>query len=138
MDTTDIDLIEGSFAALAPTADDLVRDFYDRLFTDYPSVRPLFKENVGPQRLMLKKALILAVENLRKPDVLMPTLRSLGARHAGYGTEPDHYAAVKNTLLKSMAEFGNETWTEDVAGAWARALDVIATTMLEGATQAQA
>jgi hemoglobin-like flavoprotein len=40
-------------------------------------------------------------------------------------------------LFDSMAEVAGEAWTQDVAAAWAGALGLVATAMLEGAEDAE-
>ena len=41
-----IELLEQSFAAVAPKGNELVNVFYRNLFADFPQVRPLF-ENIA-------------------------------------------------------------------------------------------
>lgn len=127
----DIQLIESSFNALAPRADALVARFYDELFRRYPAVRPLFAHSdPATQQRKLLAALNLVVSNLRNPTTLTDALRNLGQRHQGYGAQAAHYQAVAETLLDVMREFAGALWTSDVAAAWQRALQSIATTML--------
>lgn len=45
---------------------------------------------------------------------------------------------MAEVLLASMAEVAGESWTPEVAAAWAAALDLVATAMLEGAGEAEA
>lgn len=39
-----VELLEQSFAAVAPEGDRLVEVFYQHLFEDYPAVKPLFEK----------------------------------------------------------------------------------------------
>ena len=41
-------------------------------------------------------------------------------------------------MLASMAEIAGDAWTHDIEAAWAGALGLVATAMLEGAEEAQA
>ncbi len=45
---------------------------------------------------------------------------------------------VAEVLLASMAELAREAWTPQVEAAWAGALGLVATAMLEGAEEAEA
>ncbi|MDT8404575.1 MAG: methyl-accepting chemotaxis protein [Sulfuriflexus sp.] len=127
----DVEILEASFAALAPQADDLVKRFYEELFKRYPAVKPLFKNTTpAKQRKKMVVALSLLVNSLRKPDELVPVLQQMGERHEVYGAEADHYTAVADTLLDVMAEFAGDLWTTEVNNAWQAALDTVATTML--------
>lgn len=133
-----VELLEQSFAAVAPKGEQLVDTFYRRLFNDYPSVKPMFeKVEMSRQKLMLLASLKLVVDNLRKPDVLMEALESMGARHVGYGTLPDHYPAVGATLLASLEEVAGDLWNTNLENAWADAYGVVSETMLAGAAKQQ-
>ncbi|HEB59573.1 MAG TPA: PAS domain-containing protein [Gammaproteobacteria bacterium] len=134
----DVELLESSFNALAPQAEALVSRFYEELFSRYPQVKPLFR-NTTPesQKKKLIAALVLVVENLRKPDVLAKALTEMGARHQGYGAVAEHYAAVRDTLLDVMKELAGDLWTREVEIAWTDALNVIAEAMLGGYTEAE-
>ncbi|MEK6747966.1 MAG: methyl-accepting chemotaxis protein [Pseudomonadota bacterium] len=127
----ELEILETSFAALAPQASELVGYFYDQLFTRYPAVIPLFRNTTPEQQTRkLIAALSLVVNNLRKPDVLIDALKGLGGRHQGYGALAEHYPAVADTLIDSMQHFAGDLWTPSVAAAWRKALGVIAQVML--------
>ena len=127
-----IDLLEETFNALAPQGEELVKRFYDELFHRYPGVKPLFKNTTQEaQQEKLLGALVLVVNNLRKPKSLVKTLKKLGETHQGYGAEPGHYGAVASTLLDVMADMAGDLWTEEVHQAWSDALELIAKTMLD-------
>jgi methyl-accepting chemotaxis protein len=131
-----IDRLESSFAALAPQADRLTELFYDRLFAAHPGVRPLFPEDIAPQRMKLLQSLVTVVENLRDLSAVVPALHALGARHVAYGTQPAHYGAVRDTLLAAMAELAGDLWNETLHDDWTAAIDLVAETMLQGAARA--
>jgi len=126
-----VDLLESSFAALAPQGELLVARFYAELFKRFPGVIPLF-QNTTPeeQQKKLLAALQLVVNNLRKPAVLKKALTGLGARHQNYGAVLDHYGAVAGTLLDVMSGIAGDLWTDDVAKAWEDALNTVAEIML--------
>lgn len=136
MDEQTITLLETSFQALAPQGEQLVAAFYDRLFETHPAVRPMFSDDMTAQKKALLGALVLTVNNLRKPDVLLPTLKKLGARHAHLGVQEAHYGVVRDTLLVVMADLAGDLWSADLTAAWTAVLNVVAGTMLEGAAQA--
>ncbi len=126
-----VDLLEKTFAALAPQGEDLAHRFYEELFLRYPAVKPMFaKTSMAEQEKKLLSALVLVINSLRKPEVLVPALTRLGEKHYEYGARPEHYAAVSETLLIVMAEFSGELWTAEVKDAWREALNSVATIML--------
>jgi len=126
-----VGLLEQTFNALAPQGEALVHRFYDELFARFPGVKPMFANtSVEDQEKKLLSALVLVINNLRKPDALTGALKSLGAKHHEYGAKPEHYQAVAETLLDVMAEFAGDLWTDEVQDAWSEALNTVATTML--------
>jgi methyl-accepting chemotaxis protein len=133
----DIDTLETSFDLIAPRGDELMDEFYARLFEAAPSVRPLFAKDMSKQKTMLLSALVLVRKSLRDLDRLVPKLRALGARHVAYGAEPAHYAVVGMVLLEAMAAVAGEAWTPEIERAWGDAYGVIADVMIDGANEAQ-
>jgi hemoglobin-like flavoprotein len=102
-------------------------------------VKPLFaNSDLDKQKAMLLATLVLLRKSLRDLEAITPRLRLLGARHVAYGAQPEHYPVVAEVMLASMAEIAGDSWTEDVAAAWAAALGLVATAMLEGAERVQA
>ena len=100
----------------------------------HPEVTPLFAgSNLPAQRKRLLGALALAVENLRRPDVLFPVLREMGKRHAGYRVKAEHYAAVGGALVETFNAFPGPGWTPALGEAWAESYGAISSAMLEGA-----
>ncbi|MEO0769555.1 MAG: globin family protein [Cyanobacteria bacterium J06649_4] len=129
-----VELLEQSFELVKPKADEFVASFYNNLFTDYPASKPLFEHSdMGAQQKMLKGALVMVIENLRKPDVLSDALKGLGARHVKYGALPEHYPLVGNSLLKTLGQYAGDAWTPDLKDAWTGAYGAISELMLEGA-----
>ncbi|MGB3295410.1 MAG: globin family protein [Phormidesmis sp.] len=129
-----VELLEQSFELVKPRADEFAASFYNNLFTDYPAAKPLFSHtDMGKQQQMLKGALVMVVENLRKPEVLSSALKGLGARHVKYGALPEHYPLVGNSLLKTLGQYAGTAWTPELKQAWTEAYSAISELMLDGA-----
>lgn len=127
-----VEVLESSFALLAPQAEVLVDQFYQRLFENHPQLTPLFKGvDWKQQKNKLVASLALVVNNLRKPEALISALTALGKRHQDYGIEAEHYSMVASTLLEVMAEMAGDHWTDEVAMAWEEALNAVAKIMLD-------
>jgi methyl-accepting chemotaxis protein len=128
---SDIEIIETSFAGLAQRGEQIVADFYQHLFHHHPELEALFEgvSSAGQQKKLLA-ALVLLVQNLRKPDVLEAYLTGLGARHQGYGVKAEDYQKVADSLLAVLAEQAGEDWTGDVERAWRNTLNAVARQML--------
>src|SRR5215212_11188873 len=109
-----IDILETSFDLIAPRGDELMDEFYSRLFEAAPGVRPLFPDDMRKQKTMLLGALVLVRKSLRDLDRLVPTLHALGARHVGYGAKPEHYPVVGSALIDAMAAVAGDAWTPEI------------------------
>ena len=134
----DLEALETSFDLVAPRGDELMDEFYARLFDAAPAVKPLFAgTDLGRQKTMLLGTLVLLRKSLRDLDAIVPKLRELGARHVAYGAQPEHYPVVGEALIGSMAEIAGEAWLPEYDHAWAAAFDLVAGVMLEGAAAAE-
>ena len=132
---TDAQLLKDSLALVAPVADQLIAQFYDRLFTAHPEVRPMFPAVMDAQREKLLKAIIALVTHYESPEELMPALTAMGKRHATYGVQLEHYAAVGQCLLATLADVAGDVWNAELEGAWTRAYTFAAGAMVQGASQ---
>jgi nitric oxide dioxygenase len=132
----DLEALETSFDLVAARGDELMDVFYSRLFAAAPAVRPLFPADLARQKTMLLGALVLLRKSLRNLDAITPTLRNLGARHVGYGAEPDHYPVVGATLIASMASIAGNDWRPEYEAAWSVAFELVAGAMIAGAEEA--
>jgi hypothetical protein len=85
MTPAQIELIQQSFARLAPISDKAAALFYDRLFETAPEVKPLFRGDMTKQGRKLMATLALVVNGLNKLDAILPAASVLAKRHVGYG-----------------------------------------------------
>jgi methyl-accepting chemotaxis protein len=132
----DIDALEASFDAVAPRGPELMDRFYARLFEAEPAVTQLFMAtDMRRQKQKLLAALVILRRSLRDLDAVVPTLRKLGARHAGYGARPEHYPVVGAVLIESMAAVAGKAWRPEHERAWTSAFDVVAAAMIAGAAE---
>lgn len=129
MDTA---LLETSLALVDTPDDGLTTRFHALLFERYPSVRPLFSDDLGRQARMLRSAIVSVVDHLDDPLWLTETLGDLGARHASWGVIASMYDAVTDCMVAAMAEIGGTRWTPQMTDAWIEALDAVSGLMLPG------
>ena len=131
-----VKLVQSSFAAVLPIADEAGKLFYDRLFALDPALRPLFKGDMAEQSRTLMRMIAVAVNGLDRLDAIAPALKALGVRHAGYGVRDGHYATVGDALLWTLEQGLGERFTPDVAEAWGAAYGLLAQTMQTAARDA--
>lgn len=133
MTPAQIHLLRKSFAAVERQSDVAALVFYRRLFELAPQVRPLFKSDIHEQSKKLMDMLAAAMSLLDRPAELLLELEAMGARHAGYGTRPEHYAVVRRALLDMLSEVMGRGFTPETATAWNQLYDAIEAAMLRGA-----
>lgn len=126
-----ITLIQRSFAKVEPIADAAADIFYKKLFEYDPSLRRMFKNDMKDQGRKLMAVLKVAVGSLNNLEQLVPTLRKLADRHAGYGVKPEDYTPVGNALLYTLKKgLGNE-FTPELREAWINVYRLVANVMRE-------
>ena len=111
----------------------MIAGFYQRLFELDPSLRGLFHGDMREQIRKFIEMLNVVTGQLDQLGRLVPALREMGIRHAGYGVRTEHYATVRAALLGALAHSAGPAWTAELEGAWSRAYDLLARTMIEAA-----
>lgn len=125
--------VRASFAQVAPIAAEAATMFYNNLFAADPSLRALFRGDMTAQGERLMAMIGSAVGLLERPQALLPVLRTLGARHAGYGVQASHYDTVGAALLLTLEQGLGAAFTPEVRDAWAAMYGLVARTMIEAA-----
>ncbi len=133
MTSAEITLVKDSFRKVAPIADQAASLFYARLFELDPSLRHLFHSDMAEQGRKLMQMLGMAVAGLDRLDQLVPMVRQLGLRHAGYKVCDDHYETVGEALLWTLGRGLGAAFTPDMQAAWAKTYWTLAETMKAGA-----
>jgi hemoglobin-like flavoprotein len=121
-----ITLVRESFAKVAPIAPAAAAMFYERLFALDPSLRSLFKGDMNEQGRKLMAMIGTAVANLNRLDEIVPAVRDLGRRHAGYNVQAAHYDTVAEALLWTLEQGLGADFTPPTRDAWATCYGVLA------------
>ena len=132
---TQIELVQNSFAVIAPIADDAAALFYRRLFEIDSSLKPMFKDDLAEQRRKLMQMLTAAVKGLPRLDRLVPVVEDLGRRHTAYGVLDEHYDTVGAALLWTLEKGLGSAFTPEVKDAWATVYGILASTMRNAAAK---
>ena len=132
-----IELVQQTWRKVVPIADTAATLFYERLFSENPELAPMFAGvDLPEQRNKLVKAIHMVVMSLERIETLVPMIRDLGKRHAGYGVDDAHYAPVGAALLWTLETGLGEAWSDEAAAAWGAAYGLLADTMMAGAAEA--
>ena len=133
MNPAQINLVQESFAKVAPISEQAATLFYDRLFEVAPAVKVMFPADMKEQRKKLMATLAVVVNGLSNLDSVLPAASALAKRHVSYGARPEHYPVVGGALLWTLEKGLGEAWTADVADAWTAAYGTLSGYMISEA-----
>jgi len=128
-------LIRETFPALREVAGPLVQLFYGRLFQIAPSVRPMFRNDIGIQARKFGDMLETLVEGLDDFDQQRPALRAMGLRHVAYGVVPANYDTLATAFLWALGHMLYPEFSPDVKAAWAALIEDVSSAMKAGAAE---
>ena len=130
MNSTQVKLVQDSFAKVAPISEQAAAIFYDRLFEVAPAVKAMFPADMKEQRKKLMATLAVVVNGLSNLESVLPAASALAKRHVNYGAKPAHYPVVGATLLWTLEKGLGEAWTPELATAWTDAYGVLSGYMI--------
>jgi hemoglobin-like flavoprotein len=133
MTSDQVQLVQQSFAKVAPISEQAAELFYGRLFEVAPSVRAMFPDDMKEQRKKLMATLAVVVNGLTNLEAVLPAASALAKRHVSYGAKPEHYPVVGGALLWTLEKGLGEAWTPEVASAWIAAYGTLSTYMISEA-----
>ncbi|EWH12165.1 hemoprotein [Catenovulum agarivorans DS-2] len=133
MNDRSIELVQNTFAQVAPIADKAAALFYARLFEIAPEVRPLFKADLTEQGAKLMQMIGTAVASLTNLDALVPVAQDLAKRHIDYGVKKEHYAVVGAALIWTLEQGLGDAFTEEVKQAWVDVYGLLSSVMIDAA-----
>jgi hemoglobin-like flavoprotein len=133
MTATAKDLIRHTFSLIEPRAGLVALIFYQRLFQLAPATKEMFVSDIEAQGIKFMQMLRTITGSLDDPGSLIPMLKEMGLRHAGYGVRDEHYDNVRIALIKTLADALGKHFTPGANAAWTAAYDWIAVIMKQGA-----
>jgi hemoglobin-like flavoprotein len=132
-----IQLVQSSFAKVAPASESVAALFYSTLFRLDPSLRSLFKGDLQEQGRKLMAMLSIAVAGLDRLPTLVPAVEALGERHVAYGVEDSHYDTVGAALLETLEKGLGPDFTPAARTAWTTTYTTLAEVMKAAAQMAK-
>jgi hemoglobin-like flavoprotein len=122
--------IQESFAKVVPISEAAAALFYGRLFEIAPAVKPLFRGDMKEQGRKLMATLAVVVNGLSNLEAVLPAASALAKRHVGYGVKAADYEPVGQALLWTLERGLGDSWTPDLAAAWAAAYTLLSEFMI--------
>jgi hemoglobin-like flavoprotein len=118
MTPQDKELVQASFAKVAPIAPTAADLFYKRLFELDPKLQSLFKGDMTEQGRKLMSMISYVVTNLHRIEELVPAIKDLARRHVGYGVKDKDYDTVGAALLWTLEKGLGPDFTPETRAAW--------------------
>ena|SRR5262245_8327999 len=128
-------LVQATFAQVAPIAEVAAELFYGRLFEIAPELRPMFRGDLKEQGRKFMQILAVAVKGLDRLSEILAVVREMGHRHAGYGVRDEQYDTMGAALLWTLEKALGDGFTPEVKSAWASVYTALATAMKSGAIE---
>ncbi|MCW1360808.1 single-domain globin Cgb [Campylobacter sp. US33a] len=122
-----IKIIKDCVPILQKSGEDLTKEFYKILFSDYPEVKPMFnmeKQASGEQPKALAMAILMAAKNVENLENMRNFVDKIAITHVNLGVKEEHYPIVGICLLKAIKNLLNPS--EEVLKAWEIAYEKIA------------
>ena len=135
MSPRQIALVRESWRHVVPTQEQTAARFYRRLFDLDPSLEGLFGGDMAQQGRKLTAMLGMVVSRLDRLDQIVPAVRELGRRHAGYGVREEHYDTVGVALLGTLRDGLGDALDCEGEEAWAVAYGTLARVMKAAAAE---
>ena len=99
-----VNIINSSAELLATRSTDITTRMYEILFSKYPQLKELFKDQPENQYMILADALSLFAVNIAQLDTLEPALNKIARTHVKVNVKPIHYPMVGMSLLEAMRD----------------------------------
>jgi hemoglobin-like flavoprotein len=125
-----VDLVQSSFAKVAPIAEAAAGLFYSRLYEIAPEVKPLFRGDMAEQGRKLMMTLGVVVNGLKDLDSILPAAKALAVRHVGYGVVAAHYGPVGEALIWTLDKGLGADFTPEARSAWLAAYCALSSAMI--------
>jgi len=137
MEQQTINLLQTSFAKVAPIASTAAEIFYAKLFELDPEIRHIFPiddteamKSQGNKLMTMRSAAVAGLTNL---DKLVPVLKDLGKKQVNYKVEAAHYDTVGAALLSTLEAGLGTDFTPEVKTAWTATYTIMANVMKKAA-----
>jgi len=136
MPSNTIALVKESLGWVAPISEQAADIFYGRLFEMAPDLKPLFKGDMKEQGRKLMATIAVVVNSLDRFDEVLPAVKALAVRHAGYGVRDAHYDTVGQALLWTLAAGLGERFSDEHRAAWSETYGTLSGIMRSAAIEA--
>lgn len=96
----------------------------------HPSLRRMFPENLEVQYVKLLDTFNIIVMRLEDLDSIKHQIAELGHRHLEFGTKPEHYSLMGQTLIHTLKECLGDEWNTHTEEAWNFCFETLSSRMM--------
>ena len=122
MDSSDIALVQSSFARIFARKAELTDRFYARLFARMPEVEPLFRGDFIKQKEMFATMLASTVRSLSNYETFTRLAQKLALSHARVDLSELHMKNAAQSLVAALHEVMDGKLSPEEEAAWTRAI----------------
>ncbi|RCS48264.1 NO-inducible flavohemoprotein [Bremerella cremea] len=129
-----IQIVKAITPAVAPHAEAITRNFYERMFRENPEVKAYFNQahqHFGGQQRALAGAICAYFTHIDNLAALGPAVELIAQKHCSLGIQPEHYPIVGKHLLAAIGDVLGDAVTEEIAEAVTEAYQVLAAVCIE-------
>ena len=128
-----IELVQRTFAQLAPINGLAADLFQEELFVLGPEIKTLFGTDAEAHKQIFMQTLQCAVHDLALSGVTCSALENLGRWHERYGVQQIHYRTMQEALLWMLRQTLGDAFNAETRSAWTHTFSVLARVMKEAA-----
>ena len=126
-----IEIIASSSQMVVTHATEITTVMYKHMFSKYPQVQELFKNQPNNQYMILAEAISLFAVNIDKLDRLQPALEKIARKHVETKVKKGHYPVVGSSLLFAMEEVLKDRATIEFLDAWREVYKYLSEVLIE-------
>ncbi|EGL55757.1 hemoglobin-like flavoprotein [Methylophaga aminisulfidivorans MP] len=134
LDTRTIQIVKSTIPLLEGAGTAVTDHFYQRMFTANPELKDIFNlsnQKSGRQQFALFSAVAAYAKYIDNLAELGDLVERIAQKHTSFDIQPEQYQIVGHHLIETLRELAPDEFTDDVAEAWIKAYQLLATVLID-------
>ncbi|HEC75046.1 MAG TPA: NO-inducible flavohemoprotein [Methylophaga aminisulfidivorans] len=134
LDTHTIQIVKSTIPILERAGTAATDHFYQRMFTANPELKDVFNlsnQKSGRQQFALFSAVAAYAKYIDNLGELGSLVERIAQKHTSFDIQPEQYQIVGYHLIETLRELAPDEFTDEVAEAWGKAYQLLATVLIE-------
>lgn len=134
LDTHTIQIVKSTIPLLEGAGTSVTDHFYQRMFTANPELKDVFNlsnQKSGRQQFALFSAVAAYAKYIDNLGELGSLVERIAQKHTSFDIQPEQYQIVGYHLIETLRELAPDEFTDEVAEAWGKAYQLLATVLIE-------